>query len=263
MKEKIIEILKKNSGHLNRGRIWVELQLPNGIPTPDYWTAEQSLVDEKLIERRTGRTGGIYLLNGGKAPNQQAQAQEIAQENTKESKHWNPALQTILGNWTDQGFKEVFGAVTAQAGRKPTGAWSRPDVTICTISEWIFSSRPDGDVRTFEVKRFAALNGLGVYEALSHKSRAHYAYLLVVEFPESLDETQRSDFDAILDIASRHGIGVITSRDTKDWKTWDFVLDPRKSDADSFAVNQFLLDQVPPDVRGNFQKSLRSITVTI
>lgn len=267
MEDKIVEILKQNNGHLTRRELWQLLCLPNDSPTDQYWSAEQELVDRKTIERRRGRNGGIYLIEvsaGAPQESEEAAAQLLAQEKREEA-HYERVLETIRAKWTEQpGFKAAFGAITALQGKRRTGGrWSRPDLIVCTVSEWIFSSRPDGDVRTFEIKRFEALDVLAVYEALSHKSRAHYSYVLVTEFPEKLDEVEKEDFENVLAVAARHGIGVITANDSSDWNTWEFELDARRSDADSQAINQTLLDQVPSDVRDAFHHALRTVTVRI
>jgi hypothetical protein len=74
-------------------------------------------------------------------------------------------------------------------------------------------SRPEGEVRTIEVKRFEALDVLAVYEAVSHKSRAHYSYLLIVNYPRALSDDQKANMEGVLAVAGRHGIGVITAVD--------------------------------------------------
>jgi len=187
-------------------------------------------------------------------------------ENDKaERDHYEPVLNTLLCRWTEQpGFTHVFGSITASQGRRATGGrWSRPDIVLCTISDWLFSSRAEGDVRTIEVKPYWALDTLAVFEALSHKARAHYAYLLIVDFPEELNDDQKSDMEVILAAAARHGIGVITANRSDDWDTWIFELDARKSDADPQAIHQLLLDQVPKEVREKFRAALRSVVVSI
>jgi len=271
MEADIIRALEEAGGRLPRQQLWG--LLPERQPTEEYWAAEQALVDARRIERRRGRMGGIYLLPAAAEPAadevpaapdvQDEQPEEL--EVRREQEFYEPAMAAILGNWTEQpGFTRVFGAITAGQGRRATGgAWTRPDITICTVSDWLFSSRPEGDVRTIEVKRYEALNVIGVYEAVSHKSRAHYAYLLVVNFPENLTEDQKADFDNVLSVAGRHGVGVITATDAGDWSTWSFELDPLRSDADHQAVNQFLLDQVPPAVRDAFRAAIRNIVINV
>lgn len=271
MEEEIIGALTAAGGRLVRQNLWEHLD--GDQPSDEYWAAEQALVDGGRIERRRGRKGGIYLLPPqvevapGVVPAQPADLGDdpVEVEWERERAFYEPALRTILENWTEQpGFTHVFGSITASQGRRATGgAWTRPDITMCTVSDWIFSSRPEGDVRTIEVKRYDALNVVGIYEAVSHKSRAHYAYLLVVGFPEALAPDQKSDFDNVLSVAGKHGIGVITATDAADWSTWTFELDPSRSDADSQTVNQFLLDQVPAETRDAFRQAIRRVKVEV
>lgn len=55
-----------------------------------------------------------------------------------------------------------------------------------------------------------------MYEALSHKSRSHYAYLLIVNFPRDPNSDEKSLFDNVLAVAGKNGIGVITAVDSND-----------------------------------------------
>lgn len=266
MEDQIVSVLAANNGHLSRGALWLALALPDARPTDEYWAAEQSLVDAGRLERRRGRTGGIYLLEEVQAEQlEEVIKSEAVAEEKLEKDHYQPVLDTILSRWTEQpGFTHVFGSITASQGRRATGGrWSRPDIVLCTISDWLFSSRAEGDVRTIEVKPYWALDTLAVFEALSHKARAHYAYLLIVDFPEELDDDQKSDMEVVLAAAARHGIGVITANRSDDWDSWVFELDARKSDADPQAIHQLLLDQVPKEARDKFRAALRSVVVSI
>lgn len=272
MQDQIVRLLLDAGGHLTRGQLWVRLALADNEPTQEYWDAEQALVDARRIERRRGRNGGIYLIEQVAIPPlapEQGQhaipAEPIEPELRPENEYYEPVLEQILSHWTEQpGFTHVFGHITAGQGRRQTGGrWSRPDIVVCTVSDWLFSSRPEGDVRTIEIKRFEALDVLAVYEAVSHKSRSHYSYLLVVNHPAQLDDDQKADMEAVLAVAGKHGIGVITARNAGDWATWEFELDATRSDADHQAINQMLLDQVPPNVRDAFRGALRTINVQV
>ena len=268
LKEKIIKALTLANGHLIRNNLVKKLDLQfSGDGYKNYKDAEQDLVDEKRIERRPGRGGGIYLLQ---EDDSQSQTDHESSDSTAEESpsgergHYKPVLQQIKKHWTEeQSVKHVYGAVTASQGaRKTGGRWSRPDITLCTVSEWIFSSRPEGEVRTIEVKLFDdKLDIIGVYEALAHKSRSHYSYLMIVDFPEEeLNSDQKQDFDKIMVAAASHGIGIITVPNSNDWSTWEFILEPTRSDADHQEINQFLLDQFPKCERNKFKKKIRKST---
>ena len=263
-KERIVEALRSAGGRLTRADLIAQLDLESSRDS--YRDAEQALVDDKRIERRRGRTGGIYLLPEDDQQRQSNHESATATANEslrREQDYYASVLEEIKDHWAEeQGFKAVFGSVTAMQGRRPTGGrWSRPDITLCTVSEWIFSSRPEGEVRTIEVKLFDdKLDIIGVYEALAHKSRSHYSYLMIVDFPEKeLNSDQKQDFDKIKVAAASHGIGIITVPKSDDWSTWEFVLEPTRSDADHQEINQFLLDQFPRSEREKFKKKIRKV----
>jgi hypothetical protein len=269
MKDKIVQLLENSSDkRLTRLKLWAELGLPLENGTPEYYALEQKLVDERIIERRQGRKGGIYLIQqelsaedieAGGLQNSNEIVSAVETDYRKERSHYGPALNKIVENWHDAyKFGKVIGAITASQGSKKTGGkWTRPDLVICTVSEWIFSAAPEGDVRTIEIKTFESLDVSAVYEALAHKSSSHYAYLLIVNFPREPNSDERANFEAVLAAAGRHGIGVITSIATNDFSTWETELDPTRSDADNQTVNQFLLDQFPADKREEFSRHIK------
>jgi hypothetical protein len=268
MDEKIQSALKRASGHLTRHQLWEVNFNQKKQKVEDYWTeygdAEQALVDAGRIERRRGRRGGIYLIDQA-CSDQQSLPKQIAEDVRLEKAAYKPALETILRHWKDEpGFTHVFGEITAGQGRRKTGGrWTRPDIVICTVSDWVFSSRPEGDVRTIEVKRFEALDVLAVYEALSHKNQAHYAYLLIVNFPKDLNEYQQELYDRVYALANQHGIGIITAEDTSDWDTWGFELDAMRSNADHQSIHNLVMDQLSREVRADFRDAIRKIVVQV
>lgn len=267
LKQSIILHLQSAADHrLPRYRLWQVLEGLDGEATPAYWEAEQKLVDQGRIERRQGRNGGIYLIDepiSSDADLADVAAEAARDEISGELDHYDPIVSQIEAHWISQlGYTKVFCAKTALQGRRATGGkWSRPDVILCTISDWIFSSRHEGEVRTIEIKRFEALDVLAVYEALSHKSRSHYAYLLIVNFPRDPNSDEKSLFDNVLAVAGKNGIGVITAVDSNDWSTWTFELSPAKSDADNQSIHQLLMDQFPPEKRDQFRTALREVRV--
>ncbi|MCY4332865.1 MAG: hypothetical protein OXC96_10310 [Cyanobacteria bacterium MAG CAR1_bin_15] len=269
LKDRILEALRSApEGRLTKADLRREFQ--SALLNDLYQEAEQALVDDKVIERCRGRSGGVCLLpeanSQSQGPESSASAAEESSQPERQGKqerdYYVPVLQQIEMYWTrtQLGCKAVFGAVTAHQGRRSTGGrWTRPDITFCTVSEWIFSSRPEGEVRTIEVKRFEDLNVLGVHEALSHKSSSHYAYLIIVNFPEKLPSDKEQDFDRTMAAAAKYGIGLIKVPSDKcdDSYAWDFLLEPTRSDADHQEIHNFLLNQFPKDKRDQFEKAVR------
>jgi hypothetical protein len=268
MQDRIIAALQKADGHLTRHQLRGKLHNAKKLSIAEYWAeygdAEQALVDDGQIERRRGRYGGIYILDEQKVDGRSL-TKQITEDRKLESAAYEPALEILLNRWKeDAGFTSTFGAITAGQGRRKTGGrWTQPDIVICTVSDWIFSSRPEGEVRSIEVKRFEALDVLAVYEALSHKNQAHYAYLLIVGFPDELDEYQQELYDRVYAVANQHGIGIMTSSEVSDWDSWSFELDAMRSNADHSAINQLVMDQLPKEVRDDFRKAIRSIVVQV
>lgn len=269
MKDMILTALAKENGHLTRHQLWGKLfNGKNGQTEAQYWTAyyeaEQALVDDGAVERRRGRAGGIYRIDDQKS-NGRTSSQGFAEDARLEKAAYQPALDALLSRWKEEaGYKSVFGAITSDQGRRKTGGrWTQPDIVICTVSDWIFSSRPEGEIRTIEVKRFESLDVLAVYEALSHKNQAHYAYLLVVGFPEKLDDSQQELYDRVYAVANQHGIGIITAGNVNDWETWAFEVDAMRSNADHAAIHQLVMNQLPKNVRDEFRTAIRSILVQV
>ena len=266
LKNRILEALRSApKKKLTRAKLCN--QLDPGLRNDLYREAEQALFDEELIDRRRGPGGGISLLSETQEADSKSQDSSestvpVAEESsTKEQNYYEPVRQQIERYWTTQpGCKDVFVTGTALQGRRQTGGyWTRPDITLCTVSEWLFSSCPEGEVRTIEIKRFEALDVRGVYEALSHKSRSHYSYLMIVDFPKELSSKEKDNFNRIMTTADNHGIGVIKVTNYNDFDTWDFLLEPRRSNADPQAINDFLLEQFDPDQREEFASKIRAI----
>ncbi len=300
MKDAVLQFLRDHTlHHATRSAIRSALGVTRDNEA-DYWTAEQELVDAKLIEIRRGRAGGVFLIEsepptaGGNIPatdgagadtqlenappapphpeagggenltdeTGDAEAlQQVIEERRAERDHYGEILTVLTGPWAnDEKFQRVFGAITAGQGRRATGGrWTRPDITLLCISKRIFDARPQGDVRTVEVKLFRALDVTAVFEALSHRSRSHYAYVLIVETPEQPSEEDKARIDAVIAEAARHGIGVLTSSSTADYEKWHLELDARRSDADPVAIEDFVLGQVSKQVRDEFQTTLMRI----
>ena len=264
-KERILKALREESnGRLTKNELVNKFFLDPGKDL--YYKVEQGLVDEGHIERCRGRKGGISLVQRGDSQSQvdPESSDSTAEESSSgERGHYEPVLQQIKKHWTEErSVKHVYGAVTAYQGRRDTGGrWSRPDITLCTVSKWIFSPRPEGEVRTIEVKLFDdRLDIIGVYEALAHKSRSHYSYLMIVDFPkEGLNSDQRQGFDKIMVAADSHGIGIITVPDSNNWSTWEFLLEPTRSDAAPQEINDFLYDQFPKSERDKFESEIHTI----
>ena len=263
-KERIVEALRSAGGRLTKSELVNKFFSDLGEDL--YYQAEDALIEEQRIERCIGRNGGIRLVQQGDLQSRvDPESNDSTAEESlrKEKNHYELVVQQIKEHWTEErSVKHVYVADTAyQGARKTGGRWSRPDITLCTVSEWIFLARPEGEVITIEIKLFDDVDVTGIYEALAHKSCSHYSYLMIVNFPkqEELVSKKKEDFDKIMVAATRHGIGIIKVPNSNDWNTWEFPLEPTRSDAGHQEINQFLLDQFPGDERNAFADKIREI----
>ena len=262
-KKSILKALQESNRRLTKPELVKKFFLDPGKDL--YYKAEQELFDEGHIERCLDRKGGIKLVQRGDSQSQiDPESNDSTAEESlrKEKDHYALVVRQIKEHWTEErSVKHVYVAKTADQGaRKTGGRWSRPDITLCTVSKWIFSPRPEGEVRTIEVKLFDKLDIIGVYEALAHKSCSHYSYLMIVDFPkEGLNPDQRQDFDKIMGAADRHGIGIITVPDSNNLSTWEFLLEPTRSDAAPQQINDFLYNQFPESERSKFENEIHTI----
>lgn len=216
-----------------------------------YWLIRNRLVDRGVLETGRGRGGSVRRVALAEvAPEGQggtvveAPPAEIV---TKELDLYEPLESTLASEWVqDKRYENWMSEVTALQGGKITGGkWSRPDITIATMSTFPYVPGRHFDVITFEVKPAQALDVTAVYEALGHLRAATQAYVLL-EVPEA------NAPDVLRDITSeakKHGIGVITFSDPKDYDTWDEIAEPVRVDPDPRRLNDFLAKQLPNEHR--------------
>lgn len=95
---------------------------------------------------------------------------------------------------------------SARRRRRPSGQWSRPDLTLVQVNSYDYLPQPVLEVTTFEVKKFSdAENIRSVYETAAHSRWAHFAFLVAeapngdYEFPERfMSELERFNVGLIL-----------------------------------------------------------------
>lgn len=225
-----------------------------------YRAAEQALVDKDKIEVRRGRNGGVFLITETELePTPEALGKTVAEERRKEKHHYANLKSVLEGEWALDGrFQSVNVCETAYLGRKRTGGrWTRPDLTALCVSQRIFDPHKRGDVRTFEVKLFETVDVSAVFEAVSHRARSHYSYLLIVGAPNKHSGEER--LEPVVAEAARHGVGVYVIEEGRSgsYSGWELHLDARISDADPIEIENFVEQQVAAETRKAFMLTLR------
>lgn len=152
-----------------------------------------------------------------------------------------PPMRAEIGlRWADQDPHDFiepdrFCAVLPTHGDK-RGRWGAPDITLIGGKTLPFLPGKFLDVVTFEVK--PELDITGLYEALSHRTHATYAYLICHLAREAAtDEIARFTREGV-----RTGIGVILARQPEDYATWEQLVPAARWTPDPEQLHEFIVD---------------------
>lgn len=201
----------------------------------DYWNARNTLLEQGKISLGKGKGGSIALV-----------IEEKQKNNKEENTLTTTLLPTLERGWIpdklaeDEG--EYFTVNTSCQGSKKTGGkWSRPDLTLCRYKKYTYLP-PRIEITTFEVKKKNTVDVTCVYEALSQNNAAHYSYVLLerVEGASQCDE----QWEIILDTAQRHGIGVISFSNARNYDTWNTEMKAAYHEASPENIDRFISQQL-------------------
>ena len=184
-----------------------------------YWGVEQHALDKGLITRGRGRGGTAILV---REMRKKAKVdQSISGKPSKESKSYEPIRQLLDKYWGKIEFKEPsdfvveITALTLRGKEGTGGTWTQPDVAILAVRQSELSNANHLEVITFEIKTGNSISVTGVFEALSHREFAHRSFVVYhckeAEFSEGNDREN----GRILELAQRHGVGVIVADNAK------------------------------------------------
>ena len=198
-----------------------------GIGVRDFERRKNKLQDHGLIATVQG--GGIYRL---------------PREDQSETFYYEPIRRELELYWAEQPKREYhhrqrFLRVldTHHGGRRADGQWARPDITILGGKVLPYLPGKFLDVITFEVKLGMPLQGL--YEALAHRRRANFAYLMCI-YPEVWGLPDPEEQATVVAEATRQGIGVILIRQEDDFELWSELVEPIRHETDPQLLHDFL-----------------------
>lgn len=231
-----------------------------------YWTARDGLVAKGLVVRGRGRGGTLRRTEpdpGVEASREFAETPEQVAEQTKiayqqEQELYSPIEQVLNGDWAkDHQSTPVAIEVIARQGRRATGGtWSRPDVVLVEVKNYLHLPSKILEVRTFEVKPASTINVQAVYEALAHRRAATHAYV-VVHIPRGSATSLEGEVAAVREVARSHGVGVITMEDPADYSTWDEVEEAVRVEPDPERLDRFLTTQLSSSTKSKLIAQLR------
>jgi hypothetical protein len=257
----------ENSGR-RAGNISLQKILkPKGWSEDQYWQIRDRLVDKSQLERGGGKGGSVRIVKPAAAPasgptTQAPYAPEPAAQpapaRLREDELYDPVAETLRSAWVkDMRYGDVLLDVTARQGKRDTGGkWTRPDITLATMTTLLYVPGKLFDVVTFEIKPSDAIDVTAVYEALAHRRAATRSYVWI-HVPESSASSTQEALDAIVSEAKRHGIGVISAGDPKDYETWDELVEATRAEPDPQRLNDFITVQFTAGNKDELLKWMR------
>jgi len=210
-----------------------------------------ALVDELEDENRPGGRL-LYRTRGPYAPVRRATWQNT-KSRMKEAELYSPlagALVTPIGTeYGTRGAELVEGEwfhveVNRPLGRRSTGRWSRPDLTMVALRRYEYLPGPYVEVVPIEVKGPdpSEINVQGVYQTLAllkAGTRAYAAFYLGYEESE-----WREPLEVVQHEGEKVGVGIIGIRDPRDPLTW--IIEPKapRREPDPSELNAFIHEQL-------------------
>lgn len=240
-----------------------------GWSEDEYWPIRDRLVDRNELELGRGKGGSVHRVKpslsaidaatqrvevrGARAPDQPLVE---APGRVREDELYDPVAETLRSAWAkDMRYRDVILEVTARQGKRDTGGkWTRPDITMATMTTLLFVPGKLFEVVTFEIKPSNSIDVTAVYEALAHRRTASRSYVwLHVPDREAADEA----LEVIVDEAKRHGIGVIIASDPKAYDTWEELVEATRGDPDPQKLNDFITVQFSAGNKDELLKWMR------
>jgi hypothetical protein len=133
-------------------------------PEDEYWELRERLVAAGRVTRGQGKGGSTRLVPAAAAPSPSpapavgepgATPDHVVPKRMREDELYAPVAQVLRTTWArDQGFREVVAEITAYQGKRDTGGrWTRPDVTVASMTTLLYVPSKLFDVATFEPVR--------------------------------------------------------------------------------------------------------------
>ena len=226
-----------------------------------FWEVRNRLVDHGRLELGRGRGGSVRLVrqppsSSGSTMHSPsdcvpaAEIKEFLQEQATEASLYEPLAVLIRDKWVkDIRVEQAIVHVTGRQGSRQTGGrWSRPDITVATLSTFPYVPGRHFDVITFEVKTSESVDVTAVYEALAHLRSATKAYALF-HVPENQLLDLEEQLIEVCGEAKQHGIGVVIVGRCDDYDTWDERVEPVRREPEPRKLNDFLAKQLTDDQR--------------
>lgn len=242
--EKLILTLKDSGGTVGNSRLIDKL----GWSETLFLKVSAHLCEDlKITKPWRGPGGSLKLLNWPpleSADGISVQVGDISPSvvGRRESDFYARVVQAMEGFLKLKLYRQAVIDITAHQGARPTGKWTRPDITVGAEKAYEYvPAKKDYEVITYEVKLAEKLDVTAVYEALAHRRASMRSYVLVII------EGNLEQFDEVIndvcEEAERHGIGVVVTTDPGNWQDWSERVEAIRHEPDSQKLNDFIAEQ--------------------
>lgn len=210
------------------------------MPPERFFEAKSELDAIEMIVYGKGRGGSTGLAKPATAP-----AEKPVTGVKDEFELYNP-LKKYFDDFWKPNYKAPDLYISKITGppknhKRKSGLWSRPDVSVLTVSGYDFIPQRVLELSTVEAKKYADIGTRAVFETVSHSKFGHQAFSAFewLEEPD-MDDSSNEDVKEVFKEARRFGIGIIQMRRAdKEWDI-DIVLDPMRHDPDPADCNRFI-----------------------
>ena len=163
----------------------------------------------------------------------------------QETVYYEPVRRELELYWAEQSKRKYhqpqgFLRVLDTHSGPQDGHWEPPDLTLLGGKVLPYLPGKFLDVVTFKVGVGMPVEGL--YEAMAHRRRANYSYLVCV-CPPHLRTPDPSEEALVVAEAARQGLGVILVPQEDDFDLWRELVEPMRHEPDPQLLHDFLETQ--------------------
>lgn len=232
------------------------LQTALGWDEERYFKVRASLKEKGEVALGVGRGGRVMRVVAAEKEGAEVEevAREVAEERQREVDLYDDFKAAVekWAKWEDLPENRIV-QITASQGRRATGGqWTRPDLALLSVAQYLYVPGKTLDVVTFEVKTKSNWNITSVFEAAAHSRFATKSYL-AIEVAEG--GSKDPDLERIEEECARFGIGLAYFRPKQ--QDFEVYLDPRRNQPDPADVDRFISEQIDKEYQEKLVRWLR------
>lgn len=201
-----------------------------------YFEIRNELIDKGELGRAVGYGGIVHRIEGTTTASKTGKKCK-----TTERYLYICIIEYIEKTWAaENGIKRFVVDRTADLSRKKThGKWTRPDLSLVTIHTFTYIPGKTIELITFEVKPADDFRIEGVFETAAHSRATHRSYLMI-HTPNGKPDTE--EFQRLASESERFRLGLMVFNKSKDWETFETVLEAERRNPNPADVNGFIRD---------------------